>query len=798
MTLVPEVLTGALDPLVGRSVRRKDGDLVLTGHGAYLDDIEFPGGTLHAALLRSPHPAARILRLDTTAALARPGVRVVMGGAEAAKLTEPLPHFYNPALVGGRGIDFHPLAVDTVHYVGEPVAAIVAQSLHQAQAALSDIEVEYEVLPYVLDADDALAPQAPLVFDSWENNAVARLPFAEGDAITKLATAAHTVAGEIFIQRYQTTPMETRGYVAAWSPDGRLTMHASTQNPHPMRSHLAQVLGISEHDVRVVAPRLGGGFGHKFHGYPEEVLVALLARQAGAAVKWLESREESLLVGAREYVHRFEVGFDATGKILALKDRILANVGALGPSGGWAQAFVAGLTLPGPYKINDYDVEVVPVATHKAPWNGARGYGKESAALLMERVMDLVAQRLELDPAEVRRRNLIPTAEMPYWTATKHIDGGDYHAVLEEVLHAADYPARRAFQTTARARGRLLGVGIGFELAPEGADLAGSLVRGHDTATVRLDRSGGAVVLTGVTSPGTGNETGIAQMVAAELGIGVDDVRVMQGDTDMCPYGYGNFSSRSLTVGGAAAVLAARDLRGTLVQAGAALLKARTADCGLADGHLVDAATGARLPLRDVVNAVMTLGGAGMGIDERQLESTRTYAPENIHLVPDELGRMSVYPSYAYSAHVATVEVDRETGVVSLLSYAGVHDCGTVVNPMFVRGQFLGAIAMGIGGALWEESVYGGDGRLRSDSLKRYLVPRAPDLPWIDTRTRETPSPFTLLGVKGGGESGVAGSLSAVANAVNDALLPLGVQVHRMPLSAPRLLSAISGAGLRG
>jgi len=234
--------------------------------------------------------------------------------------------------------------------------------------------------------------------------------------------------------------METRGYVAAWSPDRRLTVHASTQNPHPMRSHLAQVLGISEHDVRVIAPRLGGGFGHKFHSYPEEALVALLARQAGAPVKWLESREESLLVGAREYVHRFEVGFDATGTILALRDRILANVGALGPSGGWAQAFVAGLTLPGPYKISDYDVEVVPVATHKAPWNGARGFGKESAALLMERVMDLVAQRLELDPAEVRRRNLIPTEEMPYWTATKHIDGGDYHAVLEEALQAADYP----------------------------------------------------------------------------------------------------------------------------------------------------------------------------------------------------------------------------------------------------------------------------------------------------------------------------------------------------------------------
>ncbi|MCU1682031.1 MAG: xanthine dehydrogenase [Amycolatopsis sp.] len=793
MTLTQPDSATTAGSLVGRSVRRKDGDLVLTGKGGYLDDIEFPGGVLHAALLRSPHPAARILRVDTTAAVARPGVRVVLTGAEAAKVTEPLPHFYNPAMVGGATTDFHPLAVDVVHYVGEPVAAVVAGSLQEAQAAVRDIVVDYELLPFVLDTDAAMAPDAPVVFDGWADNAVCRLPFAEGDATAKLAAAPHTLSGEIFIQRYQTTPMETRGYVATWSADRRLTLYASTQNPHPLRSHLAQVLGMAESDVQVVAPRLGGGFGHKFHSYPEESLLALLARQAGAPVKWLESREESLLVGAREYVHRFEVGFDDTGRILALKDRIRANVGALGPSGGWAQAFVAGLTLPGPYKIDDYDVEMVPVATHKAPWNGARGYGKESAALLLERVVDLVAQRLDLDPAEVRRRNLIPVAEMPYWTATKHIDGGDYHAALDQVLQAADYPALRARRTSARSEGQLFGIGISFELAPEGADLAGSLVRGHDTATVRVDRSGRVTVLTGVTSPGSGNETGIAQLVAAELGVGVDDVRVKQGDTDLCPYGYGNFSSRSLTVGGAAAVLAARDVRATLAQAAASLLKTEAA-CDFADGHVIDTGTGERLPLPVVVNAVMTLGGAGLGITHSRLESTRTYTPENIHLVPDAQGRVSVYPSYSHSAHVVSAEVDRETGQVKLLSFVGLHDCGTVVNPMLVRGQFLGAIAMGIGGALWEESVYGADGRLRSDTLKRYLLPRSTDLPFIETVTRETPSPFSMFGVKGAGESGVGGALAAVANAVNDALLPLGVYVHHMPLSAPRLLSAIKGA----
>jgi carbon-monoxide dehydrogenase large subunit len=794
MTLTQHGSANDAGSLIGRSVRRKDGDLVLTGKGVYLDDIEFPGGVLHAALLRSPHPAARIVRVDTAAAAARPGVRVVLTGAEAAEVTEPLPHFYNPAMVGGATTDFHPLAVDAVHYVGEPVAAVVADSLQEAQAAVREIAVDYEVLPFVLDADAAMAPDAPVVFDGWADNAVCRLPFAEGDATAKLATAPHTLSGEIFIQRYQTTPMETRGYVASWSADRRLTLYASTQNPHPLRSHLAEVLGMAESDVQVVAPRLGGGFGHKFHSYPEESLLALLARRAGAPVKWLESREESLLVGAREYVHRFEVGFDETGAIVALKDRILANVGALGPSGGWAQAFVAGLTFPGPYKIDDYDVQMVPVATHKAPWNGARGYGKESAALVLERVVDLVAQHLDLDPADVRRRNLIPVAEMPYWTATKHIDSGDYHAALDELLQVADYPALRARRTAARTEGRLFGIGISFELAPEGADLAGSLVRGHDTATVRVDRSGRVTVLTGVTSPGSGNETGIAQLVAAELGISVDDIRVKQGDTDLCPYGYGNFSSRSLTVGGAAAVLAARDIRATLAQAAAFLLKADIAECAFVDGQVIDTRTGERLPLHAVVNGVMTLGGAGLGITDRQLESTRTYTPENVHLVPDELGRSSVYPSYSHSTHVVSAEVDRETGQVTLLSFVGLHDCGTVVNPMLVRGQFLGAIAMGIGGALWEESAYGADGRLRSDTLKRYLLPRSTDLPFIETLTRETPSPFAMFGMKGAGESGVGGALAAVANAVNDALLPLGVHVDHMPLSAPRLLRAIKGA----
>lgn len=778
----------------GEHVRRKDGDLVLTGRGGYLDDVVLPN-TVHAALLRSPFPRARLRGIDTSAACQMPNVRLVLTGQQAREVIGPIPHFFDPALVGGRSADFRCLAVDIVRYEGEPVAAVVADTVNDAQAALEAIVVDYEPLPFVIDTEAALDAGAPVVFEDWDDNVLIRLPFAEGDATAALVAAPHLLSEEIRIGRYQTAPLETRGYLASWGPDGRLTLYASAQNPHPLRSHLAEMFGVPDSAVRVVAPRLGGGFGHKFHGYPEESLVCLLAREVGVPVKWVETREECMLVGAREFVHHIEVGYDNDGRILALRDRILANVGALGASGGWGMAFVAGMAFPGPYRIKDYDVESVAVVTNKPPWNGARGYGKESAALAIERMVDLVAAGLGLDPAQVRRRNFIPPSEFPYWTAAKHLDSGRYTATLDHALELADYPGRRRQQQLERAAGRLVGIGIGFELTPEGGDFSGALLRGFDTSTVRMDPGGRVTVLTGVTSPGTGNETGIAQLVAAELGLCVDDVAVIQGDTDLCPYGYGNFSSRSLTVGGAAAVLAARDVRNTLALAAAVLLESTPKEIVFVGNRAeVAGALDRAVGIPELAGAVFRRALAVPGIQDAQLESTRTYAPSNVHNTPDELGRWSPYPSFPYSAHLAEVEVDRETGIVTLRGYSGVHDCGTIVNPMLVQSQFLGAIAMGIGGALWEELPYGADGTLRAHTFKQYLMPRAPDLPWIRTGHQVTPSPFALGGMKGSGESGTAGAVASVANAVNDALAPLGVTVHHMPLSAPRLLAAINGA----
>ncbi|MCW2847432.1 MAG: xanthine dehydrogenase [Marmoricola sp.] len=776
----------------GERVRRKDGDLILTGRGRYLDDIELPRLT-HAAVLRSPHPHARIISVNLDAALRMPGVVTALSGGQAMPLAGPVPHYYDPAVAGERTAEFRCLAVEKVLYVGQPVAAVVAETLHEAEAALKFIEVDYEVLPFVTDELAALEPGAPRIFEDWDDNVLIRSAFAEGDTDAAFAGAAHTLREEIRIQRYNTAPMETRGYIATWGLDGVLTFHGSSQNPHPLRSNLATSLGVPETKIRVVAARLGGGFGHKFHGYPEEPLVCVLSKIVGRPVQWLETRSDSMLVGAREMVHHIEVAFEDDGEIVAWRNLIHANIGALGSMAGWGMSFVAGMAFPGPYRVKNYDVTSLAIVTNKAPWNGARGYGKESAALAIERTVDRVAQELGLDPVQVRRRNFIPSDEFPYWTAAKRLDSGNYDGVMDKVVELAGYDALRLEQVSVRGEGRLFGVGVAFELTPEGGDFPGDLVRGFDTSTVRVDPSGDVRVLTGVTSPGTGNETGIAQVVARELGVSVDTVTVYQGDTDVSPYGYGNASSRSMNVGGGSALLAARDVKERLALAAGVLMEDDPAALTFADGWITTT-NGHRMRFSEVARAVFTQSIAIPAMNQPQLESTRTYGPDNLLHVPDEHGRVSPYPTYPNSGHIASVEVDRDTGVVRLLSYAAVDDCGTVINPTMVEGQFFGAIVMGIGGALWEELPYDNSGRPVAGTFKHYLMPRTPDLPEIRIGSQVTPSPFTILGTKGAGEGGVAGAVACIANAVNDALRPLGVTAHQMPLSGPRVLEAINTA----
>jgi len=621
--------------------------------------------------------------------------------------------------------------------------------------------------------------------------------YREGDVDRALRTAAHTFRYEMRIGRSTSAPIETRGYIADWNvDDDTLTVYGACQNPHPMRWVLAQALRILESRVRVVAPNVGGAFGLKMHGHPEEVLLCVLSRLAGAPVKWIEDRRDCFLAGAREQTHRVEVAVHGDGRVAAFRDRFVANVGAMSATPGWGMALVTALTLPTGYRVPHCEIEYTVAVTNKAPWHPTRGYGKEAANLVMERVMDLAARTLGLDPAEVRRRNFIARDLFPYATPTGlNIDSGDYEGVLDKALALIDYPRARREQAALRVAGRLRGVGIAFELTPEAAALPGTLSGGFDASTVRMDPSGNVTVLTGVTSPGGGNETGIAQVVADELGVSVETVSVVQGDTASCPYGFGNSTGRSLVVGGSSAALAARDVKAKLAQVASGALGCDPGELVFAHGRAAVRDDRARsVTMREIAQTVYRRPYSAADMIEPLLEATRVYKPGNIRHTPDDRGRIQPYPTYSNAVHVAVVDVDGDTGQVTVRDYAVAHDCGVMINPTLVEAQMHGAVAMGIGAALFEASAYDRAGRLVSDRFKTYLLPRAGDLPALKVAHHVTPSPFTLLGNKGAGEAGVGGALAAVTNAVDDALAPLGVAVDRVPLRPPVVLALLDRA----
>ena len=786
---------------VGSREKKHNGDLFLTGRASYFDDIVLPN-TAHAAVLRSPHAHARIKSIDTSAAAGSPGVVATLTGAEIRdnELCGPIPFFIDPAVFGGKSRENYPLVVDKVLMAGQPVAAVVAETAADAEAALELIDVEYEVLKAILEPEDAVKEGAPIINDGWDDNIVITIPFVEGDAEAALAEAEHVIEDSFYMHRHSTQPIEPRGNMAHWQSDGSLTFYGSIQNPHPLRLHLSQALGIAESDIRVIAPFVGGGLGLKMHGHPEEALVCVLAKLVGRPVKWLEDRRETLLIGGLEQKHTFKIGFTSDGTITAIHNRIVANVGMLGSAPGWGMAFLSALGFPSGYKVPVTDVSVDVVATNKGIWNATRGYGKQGTNVVMERMIDLVARELGLDRIEVRRRNMIQKDEFPYPTNSGlNIDSGDYHGALDKLEELIDYEGTKQEQARLREEGRYLGIGITFELTPESADIPGTIVGGFDSAQVKMDPSGNVTVLSGVTTPGSGNDTGLAQIVADELGVSIDRISVIQGDTDTCPYGFGNYSGRSIVSGGNSAVLAAGDIAAKIRAGAALLLEAGDEDIELLDNMAsVAGAPDRAIPIPNVAETIYTLNFAIPGIPEPPLESTRVYKPDNIRHTPDEKGRIQPYPTYSYAMHAVVVEVDPETGSVEVKRIGIVHDCGTMINPLFIEGQMAGAVAMGIGHGMSEELKYDADGRPLSLRLKDYLMPRAGDLPPIELVHQVTKSPFTLLGTKGAGEAGVGGGASVITNAVDDALAPLGVTIRELPVSPPNVLKAINEAAANG
>tara|TARA_R110002110_G_scaffold413729_1_gene641569 strand:+ start:50861 stop:53263 length:2403 start_codon:yes stop_codon:yes gene_type:complete len=787
-------------PYVGSSMRTKEGRAPLLGKAKYTNDYTFPG-QLYAHILRSPHAAARINNVDLSAARKVSGVQLVMHGDDVAELTNGITDYLNPAVFGGQSTTIRCLAKDEVGYYGQPVAVVVADDVRTARYAASRIQVDYTPLEPLVEVDAAIADGARSVVPGWDSNLLIHVPFVHGDTQAAFDAAEHVVRTDLKIHRFSTQPMETRCYNAVWEHDTQsLTLYATAQNPHPMRLVLAQTLRMPENKIRIIASTIGGAFGVKMHGHPEEALTCLLAKITGRPVKWLESREECLLIGAREQQHQIELAFSDDGTLLGLRDTFYANTGAPSACPGWAMAFLTGLTMPGPYKVRDMDVQMHAVTTNKPPWNAARGYGKESTAIALEMALDNAARQLKLSPVELRLKNFIHKDEFPYPSPTGLLyDSGDYSGALLKTLVAIDYDGWLEKQRLARDNGRYIGIGISFELTPEGGAIPGTMVSGYDTTTVRVGPDGTVRVLTGITSPGTGNATGIAQIVADELGVDFDDIEVLQGDTNASPYGFGNYSGRSTIVGGGSAALAAQDVRAMIDKVAAALLEVEPGSLQLEAGVYTcsdDASKTATFA--EVCFAAYTRAYDIAACIDPPLEVSRTFKPPSIRHTPDKNGNINPYPSYSNAAYVAVCEVDADTGKVEVLSFAVSHDCGKVINPILVEGQACGAIGFGLGGVLSEEIRFDDQGRQLTKSFMDYVMPRMADAPAINVSHHDSPNPDNYMGLKGAGEAGVGGSAAAIVNAVNDALSPLGVLIHELPVTAPRVWSAIQAAKAAG
>ena len=776
---------GGTGKMVGAEVRRVEDPRVLLGKSQYVDDLALPDAAA-VAFVRSPHAHARILSIDAHAAAARADVHLVLTGVEIAQAVKPLRVEYDPAKAPThKACDWPVLARDKVRFVGEAVAAVVADDRYAAEDAAGLVEVDYAPLPVVHDAEQALESGSPLVHEEWGDNVMQTLHAEIGEVATAFQDAECVVSERFTTGRHTALPMETRGCVAAFEPaTDTLTLWSSTQVPHVLRSHLALVLDFPEHHIRVVAPDVGGGFGQKAHLFPEEAVAAYLARRLARPVKWIEDRRENLSAAlhAKQQTVHAELALTCDGTILAMRGRFVSDVGAY-TEYPWSSAFEAGhaaSSMPGPYKTPVFGFESVSVATNKTTIGVYRGVGLPIGVLATERLMDLAARKLNVDPAELRLRNMIDAH--PYRTIIgAEIESGSHREALQKALDMADYAALRDEQRRARAQGRYLGVGLGCYVegtAPSSAAFAsmGLDLGGYESATVRMDAAGKVTVLVGTHSHGQSHETTLAQVAADELGVPLADVRIVEGDTHAVPYGMGTWGSRSAVTGGGAISTAAHKLRDKIVRIASRLTEVPDAELELAEGAVRRRGDATPLlPLHDLARRV--LSGSLPRDEEPGLEATAHYEPP---------------PStHANSTHLAVVEVDVDTGHVGLRRYVVVEDCGTIINPRVVDGQIQGGVAQGIGMALYEHAVYDDAGQLLTGTLMDYLVPTAADVPAVEIGHIESPSPYTPHGIKGMGEGGAIAPPAAIANAVADALSPFDVRVTALPITPERVLAWI-------
>jgi aerobic carbon-monoxide dehydrogenase large subunit len=774
---------GVAPPLIGAPVKRREDWRLLTGRGRFVADLVLPG-MLHAAFLRSPHAHAQIRGIDATAATSCGGVVAVFTAPDLRDHARPI-----RALSRMRGYvvtEMPALASGKARYTGEAVAAAVAESRYLAEDALDRIAVDYAPLAAVTDPRAAMADGSPLVHEDAAHNVILSRAFSQGDVAAALAGSAVRVADRFRFHRHAAVAIENRACLAEWDAGtGSLTLWTATQVPGMLREALAEVLAIPAHSVRVTAPDVGGGFGMKSALYPEEVAVSALARLLGRPVKWIGDRREDLLTSTQAWDEDIEaeLGLDRDGRIRGLRAHVWADVGAYSiyPWTASIEAIQVVSFLPGPYRVPHYHGEAWGVATNKAPMGPYRGVGRPVSTFVMEALVDRAARRLGMDPAAIRLANLIRPDELPYRSPSGLVwDSGRFTESLERACEAVDYQRLRAEQQRDAGARRRNGIGIAtyVELTGVGSAIPASpgadIATGTEGATVRVDPAGTVTAAFGLACQGQGHETTLAQVVAQELGVEIDAVRVVHGDTAAGPVGSGTYASRSAVIGGGAAILASRAVRDKALQIAAHRLEVDARDLELSRGVAwVRGAPDRRLALSEIARtAYFGARRLPKGM-EPGLEATRFYDP--------------YIGTAANATHIALVEVDLDLCAVTLTRYVIVEDSGRIINPMIVEGQAIGGVAQGLGAALLEEIVHGDGGQPLTGSLMDYVIPTAVEMSPVEVMHLVEPSPSTLGGFKGVGEGGTIGAPAAIANAVADALAPLRVEITELPITPERL-----------
>ena len=771
---------------VGASLKRKEDARHLAGKGQFVADLRIPG-TLEAAFVRSPYAHARVGRITKPA------------GAEdqvftAADLSEIEPVRVIPEIPNFRGSDYPPLATDKARFVGEPLAICIAASRAEAEDLAETTVVEYEELSAVVDAVEALKPGAAILHDGWPDNQYVTTTVEGGEIKAAKVAADVVIEREYRMNRQTGVPMEGRAIHVQWEERrGELLINCSTQFPHQVRAGLSLLLGIPEHEIHVIAPDVGGGFGMKNTIYSEELIVVALARRLKQPIRWIDDRREHLLTSmhCREHFHRVKAYANSRGTILGVDVEIFVDAGAYShwPNSPFMETGMAAKNIPGPYSIENYRAVTHTVATNKPPIGPYRGVARPAACFTIERTVDEVARAVGREPHEVRIDNMVKAEQMPYRTATNLLlDVGDYPRGVELAAELIDLSGTRQRQAVGESDGRLIGVGFAAYTEQTAHGCGEWLTRGtpvipgYESATARLLPDGTMLVFVGIQSHGQGLETTLAQVVHQELGIDPANVAIRHGDTESCPFGMGTFASRSMVMSGGAVARVSRLVREKMAKIAAQLLQCAADEVQFLDGQVFG-------PRGSV--SFLEIGHAAYLRQERlppeldpMVDVTATYEPATDTGV------------FCFSIHAAVVAIDAATGVIELLDYGVVEDCGTIVNPMIVKGQIAGGVAQGIGTALYEEIPYDAAGQPLATTFADYLMPGAPEIPHIRIAHMETPTPHTEYGMKGMGEGGAIAPPAAIANAVRDALADTGAELNETPMTPRRVLSAIAATKL--